>query len=139
MINRREKAMTVIDMNAAHVTDQVAKLVAENRRYRVKSEADDKTIHLLKEQYDALQSGVENMIEEHRANERALAAERDRAVRSYTEIEGHLHQAADLIVQAMRARVGNADPAPDRVGAADPGGPMSHQLADSRMPQVLLS
>lgn len=136
--------MTVIDMNAAHTIDQVSKLVAENRRYRMKSEADDRTIQVLKEQYDTLQAGVENMIEQHRAIERELCAERDRAVRSYTEIEGHLHQAADLIVQAMRARVGNAsvgaaDRDGDRVGIADHGAtvPLGH---DARMgPQVLLS
>lgn len=125
------------------LSDQVNALIAENRRLRMKSEADDKTIHVLKEQYDSLQSGVENMVEDHRRIENAmledhrstvreLVAERDRAVRAYTEIEGNLNQAADLIMQAARARVGNETPDPM---------PQAHtpHLADSRIPQVLLS
>lgn len=89
---------------------QVDALVRENRRLLLKSEADDKTIHMLKAQYDAIQAGMENMIEDHRRRERELLAEADRANVAYTEIEGHLNQAGDLIMQAARARIGNRTP-----------------------------
>lgn len=125
----------VVDLNANSLSDQVNRLVAENRRLRLKGEADDATIDLLKRQYDTLQGGVEDMIEDHRKIERDLSAARDRAVVAYTEIDGLLKQAADLIVQAMRARVPAA--APDdgelRRDAA------ATNRTETRMPQVLLS
>lgn len=125
----------VVDLNASSLSDQVNRLVAENRRLRLKGEADDATIDLLKRQYDTLQGGVEDMIEDHRKIERELSASRDRAVVAYTEIDGLLKQAADLIVQAMRARVPSA--APDdgelRRDAA------ATNRTETRMPQVLLS
>ncbi len=78
------------------------------------------------------------MVEQHRSNERQLAAERDRAVRAYTEIEGHLNQAADLILQASRARAGNQAPQ-ERESGAIHGTLAEAQYSDTRMPQVLLT
>jgi hypothetical protein len=92
------------------IHNQVAVMVAENRRLLKKSAADDATIHILKEQYDTLQAGVENMVEDHRRIERELSAERDRAVRAFTEIDGLLNQTADLVMQAARARTGDNTP-----------------------------
>lgn len=103
--------MSITDQNLAAFSDQINRLIAENRRLQKKSDADDKTIHILKQQYETLNAGVENMIEDHRRIERGLSAERDRAVVSYTEIDGLLGQTADLIMQAARARVGDLTPA----------------------------
>ncbi len=119
-------------MSEAQFTDQATKLVAENRRLRIKSDVDDETINILKQQYDELQSGVENLIEDHRKIERQLCAERDRAVRTSAEIEALLTQAGDLILQAMRARIGDVTP------KVMPKAQTPH-LVDQRMPQVLLS
>lgn len=114
-------------MTTTTLSDQINALVAENRRLRNKSTADDITIQTLTEQYERLQSGVEDMVEDHRRRERELIAAADRAERAYVSIQGLLDQAADLILQAARARVGDAMPAP-----------VPH-LTDSRMPGVALS
>lgn len=97
-------------MTEVTLSDQISQLIAENRRLRNKSDADDKTIHLLKEQNDTLRNAWEDMVEDHRRTERDLAHDRDRHVVAYTEIDGLLHQVADLILQTTRARVGNATP-----------------------------
>lgn len=92
------------------LSEQVTQLIAENRRLLKKSEADDTTIHLLKQQNEALRSSWEDMVEDHRRIERDLSNDRDRHVVAYTEIDGLLHQVADLILQTTRARVGNSTP-----------------------------
>lgn len=119
-------------MKDASLSEQVSRLVAENRSLRIKGDADDKAIHLMQEQYDILQSGVESLVEDHRKIERELTAERDRAMRAYARIDGLLNQTADLVLQAMRAKIGNATPDP-LPKASTP------HLVDDRMPQVLLS
>lgn len=92
------------------LSDQVNQMISELRRLRNKSDADDKTIHLLKEQNAELRGGIENLVEDHRRIERGLLAERDEAKIAYVEIEGLLNQAADSIMQAARARIGNQTP-----------------------------
>ncbi len=83
-------------------TAQASALVNENRRLRIKSDGDDKTITTIKQQYDVLARDFETY--QHRCGERehALITERDQAVREKSEIEGLLNQAADLIIQALQ-------------------------------------
>lgn len=90
--------------------DQVTSLVQENRRLRAKSNADDETIHLLKEQYATVAGGIEGMVEDHRRRERELMIESHQHKVAYEEIRGLLNQAGDLLLQAFRARVGNETP-----------------------------
>lgn len=107
--------------NAATLAEQVDRLVAENQSLRVKSENDDKLIHLLKEQYSSLAAQVKGIREDaireverarHQRDADVSAAEieRDQALVAYKEIDGLLLQAGDLITQAARARIGNATP-----------------------------
>lgn len=124
--------MSITDQHISAFSDQINLLIAENRRLLKKSEADDKTIYVLKDQYDTLHAGVESLIEDHRAIERQLAGERDRAVRAYTEINGLLNQSADLIMQAIRARVG--DLTPEKM----PQRPLA-EIHDDRLPIARLS
>jgi len=100
-------------MTDTALSDQINQLIAETRRLRNKSDADDKTIHLLKEQNAELRGGIESLVEDHRRIERKLVGERDEAQLAYTEIEGLLNQAADCIMQAARARIG--DQAPEKM------------------------
>lgn len=107
--------------NAATLAEQVDRLVAENQSLRVKSENDDKLIHLLKEQYSSLAAQVKGIREDaireverarHQRDADVSAAEieRDQALVAYKEIDGLLLQAGDLITQAARARIGNTTP-----------------------------
>lgn len=91
-------------------SQQANQLVAENRRLLLKSQTDDETIRTIKGQYDQLAAGIENMVEDHRKIERDLAIRADKAERAAKEIEGLLTRAADLIMQAFRARDGDATP-----------------------------
>ena len=110
-------------MNAHQFTlsEQVDRLVAENQHLRVKSENDDKTIHLLKEQYALLskqvagiREGAVREVEKARTSSRDavmdMQMDRDQAIIAYQEIESLLLRATDTITQALRARVGNATP-----------------------------
>lgn len=124
--------MTITSPDLTKWTDQISGLIAENRRLRNKSDADDKTIHLLKEQYASVTGGIEDMIEDHRRVERDLTIEAHNAKVAYTQIQGLLDQAADLILQAARARIGDDTPA--KMPAA-----IIPVLADGRMPEVSLS
>lgn len=104
--------------NIITLSDQVDSLVIENQNLRVKSENDDKTIHLMKEQYDSLAATI-GAIRQRAATDVAkmraqleettsdLTIERDQAVRSKKEIETLLLQVTNLVMQALRARVGN--------------------------------
>jgi chromosome segregation ATPase len=121
--------MSMTDKNLTAFSDQINNLIAENRRLKNKSDADDKTIHVLKEQYNALQAGVEDMVEDHRKIERELVDQANRHKVSYTEIDGVLMQAADLIMQAARARIGNATPAVVPT-------PPTKMVNDHRLPDV---
>lgn len=96
--------------------DQANRMVVENQNLRVKSDNDDKTIHLMKDQYDGLSASVEAMRTRHDREMHTLRTERDQAVRAFKEIDTVLLQAADLIMQALRARQGNTTPdqIPDR-------------------------
>lgn len=114
--------------NLTPLSDQINQLIAENRRLRNKSDADDKTMHLLKEQNRELRGGIENLIEDHRRIERSLIAERDEAKLAYVEIEGCLNQAGDLIMQAARARIG--DMAPERMPPQT-----GRHIEDARLPE----
>ncbi len=116
----------------AAFTDQISAMVAENRRLRNKSDADDKTIHVLKAQYDAVTGGIENMIEDHRKIERDLTIQLHKAQAAYQEIDGLLHQASDLILQAARARVGNGTPEKMPTAAVP-------AIEDGRLPAPVLS
>lgn len=126
--------------NQIALGEQVDRLVAENQHLRVKSENDDKVIHLLKEQYAQLQGQVQDIrdraareVEKARAYARDsvmdMQMDRDRAIVAYREIEGLLLRATDTITQALRARVGNETP--EKMPAAD----LPH-ITDDRLPQV---
>lgn len=114
-------------MNNQSFADQASRLVTENQNLRVKSDNDDKTIFLMKEQYDGLSSSVESMRNKHDREMHTLRTERDHAVRAFKEIDTVLLQSADLIMQALRARQGNSTPdqIPDRTIAL---------VNDSRLP-----
>lgn len=123
--------------------EQAARLVAENQHLRVKSESDDLTIHLMKEQYDGIAAKM-NGVRDKAAREVAavldsaereisdLTVERDQAVRAFKEIDTLLLQAADLIMQALRAREG--DKAPEQM----PERQVMH-VTDDRLPIARLS
>ena len=95
---------------------QVNHLESENRHLRIKGEADEKTIAMLKADNEFLRNDVERMIREKTLNEDTLRRERDEARSTSVEIEGLLTQTANFIVQGLRARKGNLTPAsiPDR-------------------------
>lgn len=92
------------------LSEQVSRLVAENQHLRVKTENDEITRNLMKEQYDALASSVEGTRNKHEREVHLLRTERDQAVRAFKEVDSLLMQAADLLVQAIRAREGDATP-----------------------------
>lgn len=107
---------------AITLSEQVDRLVTENQSLRVKSSNDDAHIHLLTEQYAAIASQVASIRrrateEVTRTKAEAEAAvmdmqiERDQAVAAFKAIDTTLLQAAELIMQAARARVGDAEPA----------------------------
>jgi len=93
-------------MNVMSLSDQVSRLVAENQNLRVKVENDGKTIHLMRSQYDALASSVNRERDRLHREIQDLKIERDQSLRAFKEIDTTLLQAADLIMQAMRARQG---------------------------------
>lgn len=108
---------------AITLSEQVDRLVTENQNLRVKSNNDDKHIHLLTDQYNTLASQIASI--RRRAAEEVtrtkaeaeeavmdMQIERDQAVTAYQSVDRTLLQAAELIMQAARARVGNAEPAP---------------------------
>lgn len=108
-------------MSEAALSDQINMMVAENQHLRVKSDSDDLTINLMRQQYDGLAAQVadirakarsevekaRNMAEDQVAD---MTIERDQAIRSFKEIDTTLMQAADLIMQALRARRGDITP-----------------------------
>jgi len=130
-------------MTPTTLSEQIDRLVAENRRLRVKSENDDKTIHLIKGQYESLSSQVRSLRESaasevEKARSTALAdvqdmeIELDQAKQAYREIESILMQITDSITQALRARIGNATPekVPPTVVA---------KVDDDRLPRIGIS
>lgn len=89
---------------------QVDALVAENQHLRVKSDNDDKTMHLMQEQYKALAASVESMRNKYERQIFQLTTERDEAVIKHAKIKSLLLQAADIVMQAARADVGDETP-----------------------------
>lgn len=119
-------------MNEATLAGQVAALIAENHRLRTKSIKDDDLIGVLKQQYDDLAAEMDGIRDFHARQTRALQTERDKAVRMFTEIDGLLLQATDLIMQALRARKG--DDTPEKMPQA-----ITPHLNDDRLPIACLS
>jgi hypothetical protein len=103
-------------MNESTLSIQVSQMVLENQHLRVKSDNDDKTIHLMKEQYDAMAASVEGMRDRHVRELHEMRTGRDQAVRQFKTIDTLLLQASEIIMQALRARQGETVPAqiPDR-------------------------
>lgn len=129
--------------NEERLSDQVNGIIAERDHLRVKSESDDTTIHLMREQYDSLAATVASIRQKAAGDvEKARYAaeqvvtdmmiERDQAVRAFKAIDTTLMQAADLIMQALRARAGDSTPEkmPERV--------LPH-IKDDRLPVARLS
>lgn len=94
----------------AILTDQIGSIVSENQHLRVKSENDDLTIHLQQQQYSALAATVNGLRDEHAREAHDLRTERDEAVIRFKTIDTLLLQAAQIIMQALRARAGNDVP-----------------------------
>jgi hypothetical protein len=92
------------------LSEQIDRLVSENQHLRVKSDNDDITRRLLKEQYEALAGSVEGIKAKHDREMHILRTERDQAVIAFKEIDTLLLQAADMIMQALRAREGDSTP-----------------------------
>lgn len=98
-------------MTDTKFVDQANQMVTENQNLRVKSDNDDKTIHLMKAQYDGLSASVEAVHNKHDRELHIARTERDQAVRAFKEIDTLLMQAANLVMQALRARQGDLTPA----------------------------
>lgn len=124
--------MSITDQNLTAFSDQINDLVAENRRFRLQSEADANTIRLLKGQYEELSSSVEDMIQYYRRRERELISIANKAKLAYTEIDGLLNQAATIILQAARAQIG--DQTPEKIPP-----PHLPSISDDRLPMVAIS
>lgn len=129
-------------MNDIALIDQTTRMVTENQNLRVKSDNDDITINLMRSQYDALAGEVKAIRDKAasdvaRTRDRAereisdMRIERDQAVRAFKEIDTLLLQAADLIMQALRAREGNGTP--EIMPKA-----MTPHIVDARIPEVTL-
>jgi len=117
-------------MTVLTLSDQVSRLVAENQNLRVRTEADQKTIHLMQERYDALAAQVDD-IRDRAARDVAeardyaerevshITIERDQALSKHEIVDGLLMQVADLVLQASRASTGSEQVAPIVNGADD--------------------
>jgi len=118
--------------DTAILSDQIRDIVTENQNLRVRTSNDSVTIGLMKSQYDALAASVDGMKDKHDREMHKMRTERDQAVRSFKEIDTTLMQAADLIMQALRARQGDAAPEvmPDR---------LTSHIKDDRLPIARLS
>ena len=119
-------------MNIMTLSEQVDRLVSENQHLRVKSDNDDITHRLMKEQYDALSASVEGMRSKFEREIHLMRTERDQAVRASKEINTLLLQAANLIMQALRAKEGDA--APEKMPEA-----RGKHVSDDRLPIARLS
>lgn len=132
-----------MDSNTLTLSEQVNDLLSELQSLRIKSENDDKMIHILKVQYESLSSQmrgirqdaireVETARQQRDADVHEAEIERDKAITAYKTIETLLLRSADLIMQAARARVGDATPAQ-----------MPHarlpQIEDERLPRIGLA
>ena len=124
--------MSNIPITDHHLSEQISRLVSENQHFRVKSENDEKTIHLLKQQYSGLSATVNGIRDKHAREMHDLTTERDEAVVRHQQVTTLLLQAADIVMQALRANEGDTVPLniPDRV--------MPH-IIDDRLPIARLS
>lgn len=118
--------------DTAILSDQIRDIVTENQNLRVRTDNDAKTIFLMKQQYDALAASVDGVKDKHDREIHKMRTERDHAVRAFKEIDTTLMQAADLIMQALRARQGDATPEqiPERI---------TPHIKDDRLPIARLS
>ncbi len=114
------------------LSDQVSRLVSDNQQLRVKVANDEKTIHLLKDQYSALSATVNGLRDRHAREVHDITSERDEAVVRHKEVTTLLLQAADIVMQALRANEGDLTPEniPDRRVA---------YIDDDRLPIARLS
>lgn len=130
-------------MSTTTLIDQVDRMVAENQHLRVRCESQETTITLMREQYDSLAFTVDDIrskarreVEKARDNAESevsgMTIERDQAIRAFKEIDGLLLQAADLVMQALRARQGDATP------EKMPGMVLPH-ISDDRLPMARLN
>lgn len=89
---------------------QADALVRENQHLRVKSDNDDITMQLMREQYKALADSVEDMRSGLETKLHRMRVERDEAVLKHRTIKGLLLQSTDLVMQALRADKGDETP-----------------------------
>lgn len=106
---------------------QIDALVAENQHLRVKSENDDITINLMREQYRAMAESVESMRNKYERQIFQLTTERDDAVAKRSKIKSLLLQGADITMQALRADAG--DDTPEKMPAQT-----GTHISDDRLP-----
>lgn len=109
------------------LSEQVSQLVSENQHLRVKSDNDNITLALMKQQYDALSSSVESLRNKHDREAHTLRTERDVATIKFKTIDTLLLQASNIIMQALRARQG--DDTPEQI----PERP-TREVRDDRLP-----
>lgn len=118
-------------MDATYL-EQSARMVAENRRLFTENESLRRLNADLKQRYDTITAGVNDMVEDHRRVERELQFRVDKAERSEKEVSELLLLAADTIHQGLRARVGDKTPTkmPAQTG---------RHVEDDRLPIARLS
>ena len=128
---------------ALTLADQIELLERENSALRHKSDSDDTTIHLLKEQYKALSDSVSSIREKARREVELARSQRDHDVQdmqisrdmalvSNHEIEAILTQAAKVITEGLNSRIGNQTP-----GKMPPGKmPPAPYIHDDRLPTL---
>lgn len=110
--------------NQHEFSRQAEEVVRENQHLRVKSDNDDKTIHLMRQQYDAMALSVDDMRSDYERKLHHMRTERDQAVARHAAIKALLLQAANIVMQALRADIGNETPEkmpPARLPALDDG------------------
>lgn len=106
---------------------QVDALVAENQHLRVKSDNDNKTLFLMRQQYEALAASVDSMRDDYERKLHRARTECDQAIIKHSAIKSLLLQSADIVMQALRADAG--DEAPEKMPANR--GP---HITDDRLP-----
>ncbi len=99
--------MSGLDPILMPLAQQVNLTVSENQSLRVKSDNDEITIQLLKEQYDSLSASFSEMKSKYELDLHEMRTERDKAIVAKTEMDRLLRQAGDLLLQAARASSGD--------------------------------
>lgn len=110
-------------------SNQANQLVTENRRLRLEVESVRRLHADMKQRYDTVAAGMNDMIEDHRKIERDLQFRVDRAESSEKEVAELLLRVADMIQQAFRAREGEKTPEtmPPQTG---------RHIQDARLPEL---